>query len=103
MTRAVVCLPTRNERQSIEAMINEVRSLGLDLFISDEHSDDGTQEIAMRLGVCFFQWFPKRPGDSSPHYWRSGVTQQTPKLSKHPISDESWKLVYNQAKGRDCT
>ncbi|MFQ6111100.1 MAG: glycosyltransferase family 2 protein [Nitrospinota bacterium] len=49
--RAVVCLPTRNERESIEGMIEAVRALGLDLFISDENSTDGTLEIARRLGV----------------------------------------------------
>ena len=51
----VVCLPTRNEIDSIQLMIDEVKALGLPLFISDQASDDGTQEVAARNGVRVFQ------------------------------------------------
>jgi glycosyltransferase involved in cell wall biosynthesis len=51
----VVCLPTRNEISSIQLMIDEVKALGLPLFISDQASTDGTQEAAARSGVQVFQ------------------------------------------------
>ena len=51
----VVCLPTRNEIASIQVMIDEVKALGLPLFISDQASDDGTREAAARNGVRVFQ------------------------------------------------
>ena len=51
----VVCLPTRNKISSIQLMIDEVKALGLPLFISDQASDDGTQEVAARNSVRVFQ------------------------------------------------
>lgn len=36
-------------------MIDEVRALGLPLFLSDQASDDGTQDVARRNGVPVFQ------------------------------------------------
>ena len=51
----VVCLPTRNEISSIQLMIDEVKALGLPLFISDQASDDGTQEAAAKNGIRVFQ------------------------------------------------
>ena len=51
----VVCLPTRNEIASIQMMVDEVKALGLPLFISDQASDDGTQEAAAKAGVRVFQ------------------------------------------------
>lgn len=51
----VVCLPTRNEIESIQIMIDEVKALGLPLFISDQASDDGTQDVAAKNGVRVFQ------------------------------------------------
>ena len=51
----VVCLPTRNEIDSIQLMIDGVKALGLPLFISDQASEDGTQEAAARNGVKVFQ------------------------------------------------
>ena len=53
--KAVVCLPTRNEKESVQFMINKIRSLGYDLFISDEHSTDGTTEIAKKNKVPVYQ------------------------------------------------
>lgn len=47
----VVCLPTRNEIDSVQLMIDEVKALGLPLFISDQASNDGTQEAAAKNGV----------------------------------------------------
>jgi len=53
--RAVVCLPTRNERDSIKLMVSKVRKLKLPVFVSDEHSTDGTIEIARKLKVPVYQ------------------------------------------------
>ncbi len=51
----VVCLPTRNEIDSIQLMIDEVKALGLPLFISDQASDDGTLAVAAKNSVRVFQ------------------------------------------------
>nr|MBA3374213.1 glycosyltransferase [Actinomycetota bacterium] len=55
MPRAVVCLPTYNERENLEAM---VRALGAVLdtwrdgvLVIDDGSPDGTGEIADRLAA----------------------------------------------------
>ncbi len=53
--KAVVCLPTRNEKDSIQMMINSIRALKLPLFISDENSTDGTIAIAEKNGIRVFQ------------------------------------------------
>lgn len=53
--KAVVCLPTRNERDSIQLMIDSIRALKLPLFISDEQSTDGTIAIAEKNNVKVFQ------------------------------------------------
>lgn len=51
----VVCLPTRNEKDSIQIMIDRVKAIGLPLFISDEKSSDGTVEIAAKNNVQVYQ------------------------------------------------
>ena len=53
--KAVVCLPTRNEKDSIQIMIGQVKRLNLPLFISDQSSTDGTIEIAEKNGVKVYQ------------------------------------------------
>jgi hypothetical protein len=53
--KAVVCLPTRNEVGSVQFMIDKIKSLGYDIFISDEHSSDGTIKIAENNKVPIFQ------------------------------------------------
>ena len=53
--RAVVCLPTYNERENLEAMVRrlgEVLDPGRDrLLVVDDNSPDGTGEIADRLAA----------------------------------------------------
>ncbi len=53
--RAVVCLPTRNEKDSIQLMIDRIKELKLPMFISDESSADGTVEIAEKNHVPVYQ------------------------------------------------
>ncbi len=53
--KAVVCLPTRNEKDSIQPMIDEIKRLKLPLFISDEKSTDGTIQVAEKNNVRVFQ------------------------------------------------
>ena len=52
---AIVCLPTKNEVESIAIMIDEIRALGLEVFVCDEQSDDGTIERALGMGVEVIQ------------------------------------------------
>ncbi len=49
--KAVVCLPTYNERESIEEMILRIKKLRLPLFLSDQGSKDGTRKIAKKYKV----------------------------------------------------
>jgi dolichol-phosphate mannosyltransferase len=47
--RAVVCLPTYNERQNLEPMVRALANQGVDVLVIDDNSPDGTGEIADRL------------------------------------------------------
>ncbi|MBU1004766.1 MAG: glycosyltransferase, partial [Nanoarchaeota archaeon] len=53
--KPVICLPTRNEKENVQVMIDEIKSLGYDLFISDANSTDGTIEIAKKNKVPIYQ------------------------------------------------
>jgi len=53
--KVVVCLPTRNEKENVQFMIDKIKSLGYDFFISDENSNDGTVEIAKKNKVKVYQ------------------------------------------------
>jgi len=53
--KTLVCLPTKNEKDSIEEMIARVRRLGLDMIIVDENSIDGTLDKAARNNVPVYQ------------------------------------------------
>lgn len=51
-SKVALCLPTLNERHSLEAIVSSIRSLDLfDIFISDAGSNDGTRELAAQLGL----------------------------------------------------
>ena len=47
--RAVVCLPTYNERENLERMVRALAPLGVRVLVIDDNSPDGTGEIADRL------------------------------------------------------
>jgi dolichol-phosphate mannosyltransferase len=49
--RAVVCLPTYNERENLERMIAALEPLGVGVLVIDDNSPDGTGEIADRLAA----------------------------------------------------
>ena len=53
--KAVVCLPTRNEKDSIQVMIDRIKKLRYDVFVSDEQSDDSTIETANKNKVDGYQ------------------------------------------------
>lgn len=53
--KAVVCLPTMNEAESVGEVLSEIQSLGLDVFLSDANSTDGTLDIAREMGVPVYQ------------------------------------------------
>jgi dolichol-phosphate mannosyltransferase len=48
---AVVCLPTYNERENLERMIEALEPLGVRVLVIDDDSPDGTGEIADRLAT----------------------------------------------------
>jgi dolichol-phosphate mannosyltransferase len=50
--RALVVLPTYNERQSLEAVVAGVRELGHEVLVVDDASPDGTGELADRLSAA---------------------------------------------------
>jgi len=47
--KAVVCLPTYNERENLEAMLRALGDKGVDVLVVDDNSPDGTGELADRL------------------------------------------------------
>lgn len=53
--KTLVCLLTKNEKESIKQMIDQIKSLGFDLIVSDENSTDGTIDIARREGIAVYQ------------------------------------------------
>ncbi len=51
MPNAIVCLPTYNERENLEAMLRALEPLGVRVLVIDDNSPDGTGEIADRLAA----------------------------------------------------
>jgi dolichol-phosphate mannosyltransferase len=47
--RAVVCLPTYNERENLERMVRALGEHGVSVLVIDDNSPDGTGELADRL------------------------------------------------------
>ena len=47
--RAVVCLPTYNERENLERMVRALADQDVNVLVIDDNSPDGTGEIADRL------------------------------------------------------
>lgn len=66
MARYSFCveLPTKNERENVRFMIENIRKhCSYGIIVSDEHSSDGTSRIAKSLGVRVFP--RKNPGYGS--------------------------------------
>jgi len=53
--KTLVCLPTKNEKESIVQMIDGILRLNLDLIVVDENSKDGTIEIVKSHDVKIYQ------------------------------------------------
>ncbi len=51
MPDAVVCLPTYNERENLERMVEALAPLGVRVLVIDDNSPDGTGELADRLAA----------------------------------------------------
>jgi dolichol-phosphate mannosyltransferase len=49
MTKAVVCLPTYNERENLERMLRALGDKGVRVLVIDDNSPDGTGELADRV------------------------------------------------------
>ena len=49
--RAVVCLPTYNERENLERMVRALAGRDVSVLVIDDSSPDGTGEIADRLAA----------------------------------------------------
>jgi dolichol-phosphate mannosyltransferase len=49
VTQAVVCLPTYNELENLEAMLRALGDKGVRVLVIDDNSPDGTGELADRL------------------------------------------------------
>jgi dolichol-phosphate mannosyltransferase len=47
--RTTVCLPTYNERENLEPMLRALGAHGVSVVVIDDHSPDGTGELADRL------------------------------------------------------
>jgi dolichol-phosphate mannosyltransferase len=51
VVKAVVCLPTYNERQNLERILLALRDKGVSVLVIDDNSPDGTGELADRLAA----------------------------------------------------
>jgi dolichol-phosphate mannosyltransferase len=49
--KAVVCLPTYNERENLERMVHALADKGVSVLVIDDNSPDGTGELADRLAA----------------------------------------------------
>jgi dolichol-phosphate mannosyltransferase len=49
--KAVVCLPTYNERENLERMVLALADKGVSVLVIDDNSPDGTGELADRLAA----------------------------------------------------
>jgi dolichol-phosphate mannosyltransferase len=49
--KAVVCLPTYNERENLERMLHALAGKGVEVLVIDDNSPDGTGELADRLAA----------------------------------------------------
>ena len=49
--RAIVCLPTYNERDNLEPMVRALGEKGVSVLVIDDNSPDGTGELADRLAA----------------------------------------------------
>jgi dolichol-phosphate mannosyltransferase len=49
--KAVVCLPTYNERENLERMVDALAGKGVSVLVIDDNSPDGTGELADRLAA----------------------------------------------------
>ena len=49
--RAIVCLPTYNERENLEPMLRALGDKGVEVLVVDDNSPDGTGELADRLAA----------------------------------------------------
>jgi dolichol-phosphate mannosyltransferase len=49
--RAVVCLPTYNERENLERMVRALADRAVSVLVIDDNSPDGTGELADRLAA----------------------------------------------------
>jgi dolichol-phosphate mannosyltransferase len=49
--RAVVCLPTYNERENLEPMLHALRDKGVNVLVVDDNSPDGTGGLADKLAA----------------------------------------------------
>jgi dolichol-phosphate mannosyltransferase len=47
--KAVVCMPTYNERENLERMLHALADKGVGVLVIDDNSPDGTGELANRL------------------------------------------------------
>jgi dolichol-phosphate mannosyltransferase len=52
MPRTLVTLPTFNEAENIEALVRELRALGLEVLVADDNSPDGTWRLVQALAAA---------------------------------------------------
>ena len=51
MPRALVCLPTYNERENLQRVIDALEPYGVSVLVIDDNSPDGTGDLADRLAA----------------------------------------------------
>ena len=51
MPRAVICLPTYNERENLPRVLDALEPFGVEVLVIDDNSPDGTGDLADRLAA----------------------------------------------------
>jgi dolichol-phosphate mannosyltransferase len=51
MSRAVICLPTYNERENLARVIDALEPFGVEVLVIDDNSPDGTGDLADRIAA----------------------------------------------------
>jgi glycosyltransferase involved in cell wall biosynthesis len=68
-TGTLICLPTYNEVACVREMINSIKAIGFEVFVTDGGSDDGTRDIVTELGITMLD----RPGQGKAAGMRQAI------------------------------
>jgi glycosyltransferase involved in cell wall biosynthesis len=101
--KITVIIPTKNEGEGLEGVINSVKKYCSEVIVIDGHSNDNTKEISLRTGARFFLDHGEGKGDAV----RLGLSKATGDIvvifdsDGSPNSSDIPKLISEIEKGAD--